>query len=198
MTILNSILSILLLWFLSLSLSLSLSLFLSLSLSLSLFIILNSCPLFFAGQFKAQEKRVDYFERAKRKEELPLLKEAWEKYLVDSKRQWQEQQIARVEATKKEHAEALVRREKLLPMVSFKNTFMTSVMARRKATQDAELVTYTALKAKYDEAEKQQLEEQRRIAEEKEKELEEYRRHEEERREAEQRLQKEREERGKI
>merc|ERR1711973_45859 len=67
-------------------------------------------------RLKAQEKKVDHLERAKRLEEIPLLKLQFEELKEEAKVVWEEQEKDRIEEEKKERASDIENRDRMVRM----------------------------------------------------------------------------------
>merc|ERR1712168_1014846 len=67
-------------------------------------------------RLKAQEKKVDHLERAKRLEEIPLLKLQFEELKEEAKVVWEEQEKDRIEEEKKQRASDIENRDRMVRM----------------------------------------------------------------------------------
>merc|ERR1719410_3120928 len=67
-------------------------------------------------RLKAQEKKVDHLERAKRLEEIPLLKVQFDEFKEEAKVVWEEQEKDRIEGEKKQRASDVENRNRLVRM----------------------------------------------------------------------------------
>ncbi|KAL5471152.1 hypothetical protein EMCRGX_G029236 [Ephydatia muelleri] len=67
---------------------------------------------------KTQEKKIDYFERAKRMEEIPLLEEQYKKQIVEDRRYHEEQDEERVSEAIKERKEGELIHKRMKGMVA--------------------------------------------------------------------------------
>lgn len=85
------------------------------------------------SKLKSQEKKIDYFERAKRLEEIPLI----EKYLAEKQKQdkdfWEKQEADRIEAAIAERKNAIATRERLLRMYDDRDAFLEKLRDERKS-----------------------------------------------------------------
>lgn len=83
-------------------------------------------------KLKSQEKKVDYLERAKRLEEIPLFEKAMEEKLELAKQRWEQQEAERIQAAVEERNQAVATRECLLRMKNHADKFLEKIMAERK------------------------------------------------------------------
>lgn len=85
------------------------------------------------SKLKSQEKRIDYFERAKRQEELPLI----EKYLAEKAVQdqvfWENQEKLRIENAITERANAVAQQERLQRIYPDRDAFLENLRVERKS-----------------------------------------------------------------
>ncbi|KAH0555004.1 eukaryotic translation initiation factor 3 subunit A [Cotesia glomerata] len=84
-------------------------------------------------KLKSQEKKVDYLERAKRIEEIPLLKKAVEDKQELAKQQWEQQEQERILAAIEERNQAVATRERMSRMKEDADTFLDKILAERKS-----------------------------------------------------------------
>ncbi|KAJ8672185.1 hypothetical protein QAD02_003444 [Eretmocerus hayati] len=84
-------------------------------------------------KLKSQEKKIDYLERAKRLEEIPLLEKAMEEKLELAKLRWEQQELERIEAAAEERHQAVVTRERLLRIDRDADKFLTKLLAERRS-----------------------------------------------------------------
>merc|ERR1711997_452139 len=82
------------------------------------------------ARLKAQEKKVDHLERAKRKEEIVI---------------WKTKEEERIVAAQAEREEAVKTRDRLSRMKTDKNAFMEKLLKERQADFDEKLKDYTNL-----------------------------------------------------
>uniref|UniRef100_A0A1B6EIE9 Eukaryotic translation initiation factor 3 subunit A n=1 Tax=Cuerna arida TaxID=1464854 RepID=A0A1B6EIE9_9HEMI len=152
-------------------------------------------------KLKSQEKKVDYFERAKRLEEIPLMKKSFDEKEVLDRKFWEQQEAERRAMVIAERKLAVDHRERLERMHADRDIFFEKIKAQRNAAFQETLREFEAKLA--EERKKRLLErkikrkEVRREAWLKEREEEAKRKAEEEQRkkEEEERLKKEEEER---
>lgn len=83
-------------------------------------------------RLKNQEKKIDYFARAKRLEEIPLLEEQYEKEKVINRDFWEQQEAERIENLKKDRELALQTRDRLSCMRGDKDEFLSRLKNQRK------------------------------------------------------------------
>lgn len=85
------------------------------------------------AKLKSQEKKVDYYERAKRLEEIPLI----EKYLIEKQTQdkefWESQEEHRIEAAIAERENAIATQDRLKRMIDDHNIFLEQLRTERKS-----------------------------------------------------------------
>merc|ERR1711934_765467 len=80
-------------------------------------------------RLKAQEKKQDHIERAKRLEELPLLK-------AELKRLWAEQEKERIEDLKTNRENDVLNRDRLARMKEDKDKYLTNLLKERKSVYE--------------------------------------------------------------
>ncbi|CAB3382914.1 Hypothetical predicted protein [Cloeon dipterum] len=84
-------------------------------------------------KLKSQEKKVDYFERAKRLEEIPLLAKSFDEKKEQDMLFWEAQEKQRISALKEERELAVKTKQRLLLMMDEKNAFVSRLKEERKA-----------------------------------------------------------------
>ncbi|CAH2229456.1 jg20844 [Pararge aegeria aegeria] len=155
------------------------------------------------ARLKSQEKKVDYFERAKRLEEIPLLQKSLEEKQVQDKAFWEQQEKERIQQLIEARTRDVATAGRLVRMAVHRDQFMNRLSSERGAAYHQRLAAFHAKMAaeresrlalrrqqrhekRRDEwlAEKHRIEEEaaeeaRKIAEEQEK-LEKERKHQEE------------------
>lgn len=146
------------------------------------------------AKLKSQEKKVDYFERAKRLEEIPLIQVNMKEKQVQDQNFWEQQERERITAAIEERKLAVATRDRLARMKTDKEEFLSTLkqcrnivfedklqefdrrlkdeksrrLAERKAMrQEERKVRY--LKEKQEEAERKAAEQRRRVEEERER-----------------------------
>lgn len=83
------------------------------------------------AKLKSQEKKVDYYERAKRLEEIPLLQASLKDRQLQDQAFWEQQEKERIAAAIKERELAVSNQERLARMTPDKNTFLEKLMQER-------------------------------------------------------------------
>ena len=84
------------------------------------------------ARLKAQEKKVDHLERAKRKEEIPVIKEAMKKDEEEDKIIWKNKEEERIKVAIADREEAVKTRDRLARMKEDKNAFMEKLLKERR------------------------------------------------------------------
>merc|ERR1719351_448102 len=79
-------------------------------------------------RLKAQEKKVDHLERAKRLEEIPLLKVQFDEFKEEAKVVWEEQEKDRIEGEKKQRASDVENRDRMVRMREDKDKYLESLL----------------------------------------------------------------------
>merc|ERR1712141_631826 len=136
------------------------------------------------ARLKAQEKKMDHMERAKRKAEIPLMKDAIKHDLEDDTILWKQKEKDRIAQAVKDREEAVGHRDRLSRMKEDKDNFMATLLTQRKAQFEKKLKEYNKMveeqRAIRMEDRKTQRKEERRQKYFREKEEEEQRRRDEE------------------
>ncbi|XP_069610507.1 eukaryotic translation initiation factor 3 subunit A [Ranitomeya imitator] len=146
-------------------------------------------------RLKNQEKKIDYFERAKRLEEIPLIKKAYDEQRIMDMELWEQQEAERISTLMLEREKAVEHKNRMSRMLEDRDMFVSKLKTARRSVYEDKLKQFQdrqseERKARLEER-KRQRKEERRIAYYKHKE-------EEEQREQEEQLKKEREEREQI
>uniref|UniRef100_I3M0K3 Eukaryotic translation initiation factor 3 subunit A n=1 Tax=Ictidomys tridecemlineatus TaxID=43179 RepID=I3M0K3_ICTTR len=143
-------------------------------------------------RLKNQEKKIDYFERAKRLEEIPLIKSAYEEQRIKDMDLWEQQEEERITTMQLEREKALEHKTRMSRMLEDRDLFVMRLKAARQSVYEEKLKQFEERLAEERhnrlEERKRQRKEERRITYYREKE-------EEEQRRAEEQMLKEREER---
>ena len=84
------------------------------------------------SRLKSQEKKIDYYERAKRIEEVPLIKDYLKEMVVKEEVFWQTQEKNRIENAVAERKNAVSQQERLKRMFSDRDAYMNQLKAERK------------------------------------------------------------------
>uniref|UniRef100_A0A4W6D0A9 Eukaryotic translation initiation factor 3 subunit A n=1 Tax=Lates calcarifer TaxID=8187 RepID=A0A4W6D0A9_LATCA len=146
-------------------------------------------------RLKNQEKKIDYFERAKRLEEIPLIKKAYEEQRIKDMELWELQEEERISNMKVEREKALEHKKRMSRMMEDKENFLSKITAARSFIYEEKLKAFQERlveeRKKRLEDRKRQRKEDRRNAYYRQKEEEAQRIHEEQ-------LKKEREERERL
>ncbi|KAG8542404.1 hypothetical protein GDO81_026793, partial [Engystomops pustulosus] len=146
-------------------------------------------------RLKNQEKKIDYFERAKRLEEIPLIKKAYEEQRIMDMELWEQQEAERINTLMLEREKAVEHKNRMSRMLEDRDAFVSKLKSARRSVYEEKLKQFNERlseekKARLEER-KRQRKEERRIAY--------YQRKEEEKqRIEEEQLKKEREERERI
>merc|ERR1711970_758587 len=134
-------------------------------------------------RLKAQEKKVDHLERAKRLEEIPLLKSQFNEFKEDAKIVWEDQEKERIELEKENRSSDVESRDRLIRMKPDKEKYLESLLRERKNVFEKKLTEFEALVAEERkirlERRKEERQEERRRKWREEKEEEEQRRRDE-------------------
>merc|ERR1711881_186802 len=85
-------------------------------------------------------------ERAKRLEEIPLLKEEFVKFKDDAREEWIEQEKERIEGEKKERDLAVLSSERLGRMKEDKDKYLENLLNEGKQAFDRKLKEFTKLR----------------------------------------------------
>merc|ERR1712106_309168 len=118
-------------------------------------------------RLKAQEKKVDHFERAKRLEELPLLKSQFEEFKDEARNDWEEQEKERIESEKENRTTDVANRDRLVRMKDEKEKYLDSLLKERKNIFEKKLTEFEELsttekKARLEKRREERIEERRR------------------------------------
>ncbi|XP_038816273.1 eukaryotic translation initiation factor 3 subunit A-like isoform X2 [Salvelinus namaycush] len=82
-------------------------------------------------RLKNQEKKIDYFERAKRLEEIPLIKKAYEEQRVKDMELWELQEEERISNMKVDREKALEHKQRMSRMMQDKENFVGKITDAR-------------------------------------------------------------------
>merc|ERR1711962_1582872 len=96
-------------------------------------------------RLKAQEKKQDHIERAKRLEELPLLKLQFEEFKEEAKLLWEEQERERIEEDKLKRASDVANRDRMARMKEDKDKYLTSLLNERKSVYEKKAAEHQIL-----------------------------------------------------
>eukprot|EP00061_Rhincodon_typus_P018893 g48264.t1 len=115
-------------------------------------------------RLKNQEKKIDFFERAKRLEEIPLLKKAFEEQRIKDMELWELQEEERITSMKVEREKALEHKNRMSRMMDDQDLFLTKLMASQKEKlKNFQDRLNAERKMRLEERKKQRKEERRRI-----------------------------------
>lgn len=90
-------------------------------------------------KLKSQEKKVDYLERAKRIEEIPLIEKAMEEKLEQTRLRWEQQEEERIQIAVEEREQAVASRSRMERMKEDHDEFLASILAERKSLYEEKL-----------------------------------------------------------
>lgn len=93
------------------------------------------------------ERKVDHFERAKRKEEIELLEQEYQESRVKDRQIWEECEKLRIEAAKEERKIAEKERERFRQMLGDKQEFMRRVLETREQEHQQRLKDFEKIVA---------------------------------------------------
>ncbi|XP_072293442.1 eukaryotic translation initiation factor 3 subunit A isoform X2 [Eucyclogobius newberryi] len=93
-------------------------------------------------RLKNQEKKIDYFERAKRLEEIPLIKKAYEEQRVKDMELWELQEEERISNMEVEREKALEHKKRMSRMIEDKESFLSTITAARSCIYEEKLKTF--------------------------------------------------------
>merc|ERR1711962_1218875 len=96
-------------------------------------------------RLKAQEKKQDHIERAKRLEELPLLKTEHEEFKEEAKLLWEEQERERIEDLKTNRENDVINRDRMARMRGDKDKYLTNLLKERKSVYEKKAQEHQAL-----------------------------------------------------
>ncbi|XP_068111597.1 eukaryotic translation initiation factor 3 subunit A isoform X2 [Hyperolius riggenbachi] len=146
-------------------------------------------------RLKNQEKKIDHFERAKRLEEIPLIKKAYEEQRINDMELWEQQEAERISSLMLEREKAVEHKNRMSRMMEDRDLFVSKLKAARRSIYEEKLKQFQERLA---EERKARLEERKRQRKE-ERRINYYRdKEEEEQRMQEEQLQKEQEEKDRI
>lgn len=100
------------------------------------------------AKLKSQEKKVDYYERAKRLEEIPLLKENMHLRQKQDEAFWEQQEKERIAALIEERRQLVATKERLARMKVDKDAFLQKLMKERNILYEEKLKDFEKTLAK--------------------------------------------------
>eukprot|EP00730_Choanoeca_flexa_P001158 TRINITY_DN10507_c0_g2_i1.p1 TRINITY_DN10507_c0_g2~~TRINITY_DN10507_c0_g2_i1.p1 ORF type:complete len:1047 (+),score=377.33 TRINITY_DN10507_c0_g2_i1:41-3181(+) len=124
----------------------------------------------FREKMRSVEKRIDYYERAKRLVEIPKLKAHFEKQREQNLKWHQERQHEKREKSKKEHAKAMELKAVFVKCVKQQKEYADKILGERRKAYEEDLANFQRALAEQEDAIRREEEERRqREAEEAEK-----------------------------
>ncbi|KAM9477346.1 eukaryotic translation initiation factor 3 subunit A isoform 2-T2 [Clarias gariepinus] len=117
-------------------------------------------------RLKNQEKKIDYFERAKRLEEIPMIKKAYEEQRIKDMELWELQEEERISNMQVEREKALEHKQRMSRMMEDKENFVSKITAARSFIYEEKLKQFQERlveerKKRLEERKKQRKEERR-------------------------------------
>lgn len=100
------------------------------------------------AKLKSQEKKVDYYERAKRLEEIPLLKESMHQRQLQDEAFWEQQEKERIAALIEERRQLVATKERLGRMKVDKDIFLQKLLKERNILYEEKLKDFEKMLAK--------------------------------------------------
>ncbi|XP_028173592.1 eukaryotic translation initiation factor 3 subunit A-like isoform X4 [Ostrinia furnacalis] len=94
------------------------------------------------ARLKSQEKKVDYFERAKRLEEIPLLQKSLEEKQVQDKAFWEQQEKERIQQLIEARSRDVATATRLARMHEHRDEFIARLQAERGAAHHQRLAAF--------------------------------------------------------
>ncbi|PKU28721.1 hypothetical protein llap_20975 [Limosa lapponica baueri] len=95
-----------------------------------------------AKAFKDIDIEIDYFERAKRLEEIPLIKTAYEEQRVHDMELWEQQEEERITTLQLEREKALEHKNRLSRMLEDRDLFEARLKASRRTVYEVREIRY--------------------------------------------------------
>ncbi|KAH1009215.1 hypothetical protein HUJ04_001605 [Dendroctonus ponderosae] len=99
------------------------------------------------AKLKSHEKKVDYFERAKRLEEIPLLQESLKERQLQDQTFWEEQEKERIAAAIEGRKLAVATRDRLCRMKADRDEFLNKLTSERNALYSEKLGAFEKMLA---------------------------------------------------
>ncbi|XP_067858229.1 eukaryotic translation initiation factor 3 subunit A [Heptranchias perlo] len=146
-------------------------------------------------RLKNQEKKIDFYERAKRLEEIPLLKQAFEEQRIKDMELWELQEEERITSMKVEREKALEHKNRMSRMMEDRDMFLSKLMASRRTVYEEKLKNF---QEKLSEERVKRLEERKKQRKEERRKTYYIEKEEEAQRMEEEKLKKEREEKERV
>merc|ERR1711978_724728 len=91
-----------------------------------------------------KEKNVDHIERAKRQEEIPLLKLQFDEFKEEAKQVWEEQEKERIELEKTQRETDVKNRDRMKRMTVDKDLYLDGLLKERKNIFEKKLTEFNA------------------------------------------------------
>ncbi|VTJ91826.1 Hypothetical predicted protein, partial [Marmota monax] len=91
-------------------------------------------------RLKNQEKKIDYFERAKRLEEIPLIKSAYEEQRIKDMDLWEQQEEERITTMQLEREKALEHKTRMSRMLEDRDLFVMRLKAARQSVYEVNIL----------------------------------------------------------
>merc|ERR1719232_708827 len=117
-------------------------------------------------RLKAQEKKIDHMERAKRLEEIPLLKQQHEVLKTERKQVWEDQEQERIQKEKEQRESDIANKARLAVMSADKDKYLDGLIKERKNIFEKKLkefqVMYAEERERRLEARREERKEERR------------------------------------
>ncbi|XP_053548646.1 eukaryotic translation initiation factor 3 subunit A [Bombina bombina] len=90
-------------------------------------------------RLKNQEKKIDHFERAKRLEEIPLIKKAYEEQRISDMELWEQQEEERINTLMLEREKAVEHKNRMSRMLDDRDLFVARLKAARQSVYEEKL-----------------------------------------------------------
>lgn len=97
------------------------------------------------AKLKSQEKKIDYYERAKRIEEIPLLQKALKQKVIQDQYFWEQQEKERIQSIIEEREFAVATRDRLFCIRKDKMVFIAKLKSERKHVYQKKLEEFRTL-----------------------------------------------------
>lgn len=88
------------------------------------------------AKLKSQEKKVDYYERAKRLEEIPLLQANMKERQLQDQAFWEQQETERIAAAIEERKLSVANQERLSRIKSDRDVFLEKLLKERNTVYE--------------------------------------------------------------
>lgn len=97
------------------------------------------------SKLKSQEKKIDYLERAKRIEEIPLIEKFLAEKEVQDKEFWEKQEAARIEMAIAERKNAVTQQDRLQRLYTDRDVFLDKLRSERNSLYVEKLKAFNVL-----------------------------------------------------